>query len=111
MQKLSVDIAREFRAAPHHQRYLIVAVDQYSKWPEAAACSTVTSLKVIEFLTSLFDRFGLVKEIVTDNGVQFVSDEFQSFLRRHSIRHCRSALYASLSNGTVERFNEVMKDG
>jgi hypothetical protein len=61
-QKISVDIAGEFLAAPHHQRYVIVAVDQYSKWPEAAACSTVTSSSVIEFLTSLFDRFGLVKE-------------------------------------------------
>ncbi len=57
-RRISVDIAGEFVAAPHHQRFLLVAVDHYSKWPEAVATGTVTSAVVIEFLTQLFDRFG-----------------------------------------------------
>ena len=109
-QKLSLDIAGEFVAAPHHQRLLIVAMDYYSKWPEAVACGRVTSGSVIEFLASLFERFGLVDEIVTDNGVQFVSTEFEDFLKSLGIKHTRCALYAPQAN-CVERFNRVMKQG
>ena len=110
-RRISVDIAGEFVAAPHHQRFIIVAIDHYSKWPEAAVCGSVTSSSVIEFLTSLFDRFGLVEELITDNGVQFVSAEFQAFLRQHGIRHYRSSLYSPQSNAAVERFNRVLKKG
>jgi hypothetical protein len=110
-RKLAIDIAGEFKAAPHHQRYVIVAVDLYSKWPEAEVCGSVTSTAVIEFLTNLFNRYGLVDEIVSDNGVQFVSAEFQTFLRSLNIKHSRSALYAPQTNGAVERFNRVLKEG
>ena len=110
-RRASVDIAGEFVAAPHHQRFIIVAVDHFSKWPGAAVCGTVTSSVVIEFLTSLFDRYGLIEELVTDNGVQFTSVEFQTFLKQHGIRHCRTSLYAPQANGCVERFNRVLKEG
>jgi hypothetical protein len=110
-KKISLDIAGEFVAAPTQHRYVIVAVDYFSKWPEAAACTTVTSSTVIEFLTTIFDRLGLVEEIVTDNGVQFTSAAFEDFLKAHGIRHSVSALYAPQSNAEVERFNRVLKAG
>ena len=71
----------------------------------------MTSSVVIEFLTSLFDRYGLIEEIVTDNGVQFTSVEFQTFLKQHGIRHCRPSLYAPQANGAVARLNRVLKEG
>jgi hypothetical protein len=79
-RKLSLDIAGEFIAAPRAHRYMLVAMDYFSKWPEATTCEYVTSTAVITFLTALFDRFGLVEEVVTDNGPQFTSIEFTSFL-------------------------------
>jgi transposase InsO family protein len=93
-RKLALDFAGEFHAAPSHQRYLLVATDYYAKWPEVALCGSATSAVVIEFLTGLFDRVGLVDEVVTDNGVQFTSSEFTEFLQSLGIRHCRTALYS-----------------
>jgi hypothetical protein len=90
---------------------MLVAIDYYSKWPEAAVCETVTSSAVIAFLNQLFDRFGLVESIVTDNGAQYVSSEFETYLTSLGIRHLRSALYAPQANAEVERFNRVMKEG
>jgi hypothetical protein len=110
-RKLSLDIAGEFVAAPRAHRYMLVAIDYFSKWPEARTVEYVTSSAVINFLTTLFDRFGLVEEVVTDNGPQFISNEFTSFLVSLGIRHSRSALYSPQSNAEVERFNRVMKEG
>jgi hypothetical protein len=110
-RKLSLDIAGEFHVAPRSHRFMLVLVDYYSKWPEAATCEYVTSASVISFLTQIFDRFGLVEEIVTDNGPQLVSAEFEAFLSSLGIRHSRSALYNPQAQAEVERFNRVMKDG
>jgi hypothetical protein len=110
-KKLAIDFAGEFVAAPAHQRYLIVAMDYYSKWPEVAMCGSPTTAAVITFLSGLFDRFGLVEEIVTDNGVQFTSAEFADFVNRHGIVHNRTALYNPQANAEVERFNRSLKEG
>jgi hypothetical protein len=109
-QKIAIDIAGEFKAAPHHQRCVIAAIDLYSKWPEAITCGSPTSTAVIDFLTGLFERYGLVQEIVTDNGVQFVSAEFEQFLAANSIKHTKLALYAPQANAT-ERLNRTLKEG
>jgi hypothetical protein len=110
-KKISLDIAGEFHAAPYHQRFIVAAIDYYSKWPEAAACGTVTSATLIQFLTALFDRFGLVDEVVTDNGPQMTSLEFRKFLADNGIRHSTAAFYAPQSNAEIERMNRVLKEG
>jgi transposase InsO family protein len=66
---------------------------------------------VIGSLTRIFDRFGLVEEIVTDNGLPFVSKEFEDFLAADSIKHGKSALYSPQANAAVERLNRVIKEG
>ena len=86
-------------------------MDFYSKWPEVALCGSPTSAAAIAFLTGLFDRFGLVEELVTDNGVQFTSSEFAEFLQSLGIRHCRTALYSPQADAEAERLNRVLKDG
>jgi len=56
-RKLSLDIAGEFVAVPSCHRFMIVAIDYYSKWPEVATCSSVTSGVVIEFLNRSRRRY------------------------------------------------------
>ncbi|KFD54723.1 hypothetical protein M513_04423, partial [Trichuris suis] len=68
-----------------------------------------TTKDVIQFLKEIFNREGLPREIVSENGVQFISNEFKQFLNDHAIRHCRTSLYYPQANGEVERFNRVLK--
>ena len=69
-----MDICGELRGVPHHQRYLIVAYDLYSKWPEAVSTGSVTTKAVIDFLEVFFARWGMPTTITTDNGPQFIHD-------------------------------------
>ena len=48
---------------------------------------------------------------MTDNGTQFTSVEFETYLKALGIRHGLAALYSPQANAEVERFNRVMKDG
>ena len=54
-----------------------LVLDAYSKWFEIFLVSTMTSNKTIETFKSLFARYGLPEQIVSDNGPQFTSDEFK----------------------------------
>ena len=109
-QKIALDIVGELTGVSEHHRYLLVLVDLHTKWPEVRATSTITTTAVREFLTDCFTRWRLPEELITDNGRQFISCEFETFLGQHGIRHRKTAFYHPQANGAVERFNRVVKD-
>ena len=58
----------------------LIIVDAYSKWLEMIRMSSITSLKTIEVLRSLFACYGIPEEVVSDNGPQLASEKFSQFL-------------------------------
>ena len=74
-------------------RFAITLIDYFSKWPEIAFTSQVTSTTVIKFLSTVFSREGNPKELISDNGSQFTSQEFKTFLKNRDITHRKSAVY------------------
>ncbi len=46
---------------------------------------------------------------MSDNGPQFVSAEFEQFLKSNGIRHFRSAPYHPSTNGAAERLVQTFK--
>lgn len=96
-------------AGPFLGHMFMVVVDAHSKWPEVFTMTSTLSEKTIEVLRSLFSRYGLPEQIVTDNGPQFTSAEFSDFTKGNGIKHIRSAPYHPASNGQVERFVQTLK--
>ena len=47
--------------------------------------------------------YGNIKRLRSDNGSKYISNEYQSLLIRHRIKHERSAPYSPHENGTAER--------
>ena len=103
-QRLHIDFV-----GPFLDINFLVVVDAHSKWPEVFEMSSTTSSKTIAVLRHLFAAYGLPEQIVSDNGPQFVSDEFKTFLQKNGVKHIRCAPYHPSSNGAVERFNQTMK--
>ena len=108
---IQVDICGELHGVPQHQRFLLVAYDLHSKWPEVFPAGSITTKVVTDFLSSLFARWGVPDTITTDNGPQFISADFASFVEGSGIKHVRTALYHPQANGRVERFNQTLKNG
>ncbi len=59
---------------------------------------------MIIWLEELFSRYGNPDQLVSDNGLQFVSTDFTNFLRMHGIKHIRTSVYNPSENGLVEVF-------
>ncbi len=85
-QRIHVDFAGPFEG----HMYLVV-VDAHYKWPEVCVMDSTTSTKTIQVLRTLFSRYGLPEVLVSDNGPQFTSEEFQTFLKANGVTHTRSA--------------------
>ena len=71
--------------------------------------SSTTSSSIISTLRSVFAQFGLPSVIVSDNGRNFTSCEFEHFLTRNSIKHLLSSPYHPSSNGLAERGVQIFK--
>ncbi|GFW19290.1 uncharacterized protein K02A2.6 [Trichonephila clavipes] len=65
--------------------------------------------KTIECLRDSFARFGLPRVLVSDNGSQFTSYEFQRFMHKNGVRHKTSAPFKPSSNGQAERYVATLK--
>ena len=64
---------------------------------------------VIKFLYELFARFGIVDLIVTDNGSQFTSKDFNDFCKIYQIKHVTTVPFHLRSNGQAERIIDTLK--
>lgn len=62
-------------AGPFIGSMFLVVVDACSKWPEVFIMNTTTSLRTIEVLRDLFARTGVPRQLVSDNGPQFVATD------------------------------------
>ena len=96
-------------AGPFMGRMYLIAVDAHSKWPEVIEMTSTTAQKAITELRRIFAAYGLPEQVVTDNGPQFVADEFATFMKMNGIKHIRCAPYHPSSNGAVERFVQTFK--
>ena len=73
--------------------------------------NTSTSSATIEKLRIAFATHSLPEIVVTDNGSNFVSKEFEDFLKQNGISHIRTAPYHPASNGLAERAVQTFKKG
>lgn len=103
-QRIHVDFA-----GPVAGHQLFVVVDAYTKWVEIIPTKTTTSSWVILKLKELFVTFGTPFTLVSDNGRQFTSQEFRTFLSDHGTIHRTSAPYHPATNGLAERNVQTIK--
>ena len=71
--------------------------------------SSMTSLKTIKVLRTLFALYGIPEEMVSDNGPQLASEEFTQFLKQNVFRSSRVPLYHRASNGAAGRSVQTAK--
>ena len=96
-------------AGPVSGRTYLVVVDAYSKFPEVVHMDSTTSSSTIKVLREIFSRHGLPELLVSDNGPQFVSSEFEAFCKNNGIEHRTSAIYKPATNGQAERVVQILK--
>jgi transposase InsO family protein len=70
-----------------------------------------TSEQAVAFFTNIIHRFGVLNSIITDNGTQFTGRKFLDFCEDHHIRVDWAAVAHPMTNGQVERANDMILQG
>ena len=109
MERIAIDITGPLRMSSSGNRYILVVMDYFTKWPEAypipnQEATTVARVLVDEF----FCRFGVPYELHSDQGRNFESKVFQECCNLLGIRKTRTTPLHPESDGMVERFNRTL---
>ena len=80
-EKWAFDFVGPINHASKKKKYILVCTDYVTKWVEAKAIPRATEEVEVDFLhEDIFTRFGVPREIVTDEGTQFTSHLVQSLV-------------------------------
>jgi len=108
-QRVGIDLVGPLTTSSSGNRYILCIVDYATRYPEAVALPGISTEQVAEALCKVFSRVGIPKEILSDQGSQFVSGVMHEVYRLLSIKHVVSTPYHPQTNGLVEKFNGTLK--
>lgn len=91
------------------QVYLIGYIDDYSRYITGIRlCMAQTADNVLEIYRKATAEYSVPKEMLTDNGRQYVNwrgvSKFQKELQKDRVKHIRSAPHHPMTLGKIERF-------
>ena len=85
------------------KKYVLVAVDRFSRWPSALVCNSNRSDKIIRFLKAYIIAHGVPRQIRVDQGTNFMSKEVKAFCHEQGIEILTSRVNDHRATGCVER--------
>jgi hypothetical protein len=91
--------------------YILVALDKFTKWVEAAPVTTQDSTAAINFIKSIVFCFGVPYSIITDNGTNFTSKEFKSYYEGLGIKLKFTSVAHPKTNRQVKKANGLICNG
>ncbi|XP_071727782.1 uncharacterized protein [Rutidosis leptorrhynchoides] len=95
-----------FPAGPGNVKFLIVAIDYFTKWVEAKAVRTITGVQVRNFVWEcIVCRFGIPRELVIDNGAHIAKDPFKTWCTDLNIIQKFTSVAHPQANGLCEVTN------
>ncbi|KAK4848380.1 hypothetical protein QYF36_012250 [Acer negundo] len=90
-------------AAPRGFVYMLVLTDYFTKWVEVGTYQQIRDIEVRNFVWKhIICRFGVPREIMTDNGSQFISYDFNNFCNKYAIKLSFSTLRTTPRRSTGE---------
>ena len=85
-ERWGVDIVRLLLITRERNRYIIVAIDYFSKWSEARLLKVANVDTVATFLyEEIICRFGILRVLQSDKKIYFVNEIIQRLTKRFRI--------------------------
>jgi hypothetical protein len=109
--RVTLDTAGSLPETNSGNRYILVAIDHYSKWCEAKVVADHGAKTAARFLEDeIICRYGVPKFVLTDNGTEWAA-EFDVMCGDYAIQHQRTAPQWPQCNGMAERMIKTIKHG
>lgn len=98
-----IDMLGPFPRAPRQVKYMVVAVNYFTKWIKVETLVTITSKNVENFVfRKIIWRFKILNIIVTDNDTQLIGRQFRQLLSRLNIKQRFTSIENPQTNNQVK---------
>ena len=108
-QKVAFDLVGPLPRTTSGRKYLLTAMCLYTKFPEAIPLKRVDNLSVLEAMMEIFSRYGIPKELLTDQGSVFTSHLTRHMCKTFEIHKIQTSPYHPQSDGALERWHACLK--
>lgn len=107
--QVGIDYVGPLPVTKEGNRYIIVAMDYFTKWPEARPVKEANAKETAKFIyEEIICRHGSPQRILTDRGSHFNNQLIRELMEKFKIKHGLSTSYHPQTNGLVERFNKTL---
>lgn len=109
--QVGIDVMGPLPRTPTGKRYIVVAIDHFSKWVEAKALEEADAQSISQFIyEDIICRHGVPVILTSDRGTEFVNELITALTRVYKIHHIKTTAYHPEGNGQTERTNRTIKD-
>lgn len=91
------------------KRYIIIAIDHYTKYGFADAFPKIDGSIVRDFVKNIFIKHGAWKTVITDNAKVFTGKAFESILLDWNVKSQHISPRHPEANGNAERFIRTLR--
>ena len=109
-ERVRIDFIGPLPETEQGNRYIIMAIDYFTRWPEARAVPQANAQNAAKFIyEELICRHSTINIIHSDQRTHFVNKTISDLMKRFDMKHHKVTAYHPQANGLVERFNETLK--
>ena len=104
--QVSIDVIGPLPKTFHSNKFIIIAIDHFTKWIEALAVNNTSATTSALFIHNyIIACHGCPHSLLSDNGKNFIADALKSLLKLLGIKQQFTVPYTPSTNGMVERVN------
>ena len=107
-ESLAFDIVGPLSLAKGGCQWILPCLDQATKWPEAIPLKSIMARSIAREMLNLFARTGIPREILTDQGTQFVGSLVTKLCKELGVDQIHTTPYRPESNGLIERMHKTL---
>ncbi len=108
-ERLGMDVVGLVERSRSGNRFMLVVTDYATRYPEVSPLKSIKAKYVATCLVQLFSRVGFPREILTDQGTNFMSTLLKQVYKLLGIKSLRTTPYHPQTDGLTERFNQTLK--
>ena len=104
-----IDIISPLPQGKGQVKFLLIAIDYFTKWVEVEALTTITEARIQSFVwKNIICKFGIPWTIISDNGQQFDNQGFRDFCSSLGIKNQFSSPGHPQANGQTKVTNRTL---
>lgn len=108
-KRIAIDFVGHLPRSENKNQYILVRIGYATRYPGAIPLKIQDAETVANALLNIFSRVGVLEDILSDQGTNFMSDLMTELCRLLKIKKLSTTPYHPMANGIVEKFNGVLR--